>query len=87
MSNKTIEKIWYGKIKPFEQLRVDDTETNKNATLFRKELLTTLTSEQKELLEKYESAQDEVIAFYEKKSFESGFKLGVNIIIESMGKS
>ena len=55
--------------------------------MLRKELLATLTNEQKELLERYESAQDAVTAIYEKKSFERGFKLGVNLIIESVGKS
>ena len=90
MPNKTIEKIWYGKVKPFEQLRDDeghDTEVYKNVSVLRKELLATLTNEQKELLERYESAQDAVTAICEKKSFERGFKLGVNLIIESVGKS
>ena len=89
MSNKTIEKIWYGKIIPYEQLKLDSDDVKwarDFAMQCHDELFSTLTPEQKTLLEKYEYAQDRATALCEQKSFASGFKLGVNIIIESIEK-
>ncbi|MGM9682031.1 MAG: DUF6809 family protein [Eubacteriales bacterium] len=62
---KTIDKLWYGNIFPFEQCTRDDKclkELLKLVTRNREELNGTLTDKQKETLEKYEDCIDEMQA-------------------------
>ena len=90
MRDETLEKLWFGKIIPYEQFNADNEKLNSiriSAMQYYDKLSSTLTTEQKDLLSKYEEMQDKAISLSEKNSFTCGFKLGVRIIIESMEKT
>lgn len=87
--HKTLEDLWYGNIRPFEQA-TEDSKAVQDAlhTMgdIRKHLCDTLSESQKTLLAKYDAAVGNVSAACEQKAFEYGFRLGSNLMLAVLDK-
>ncbi len=87
--HKTLEDLWYGNIRPFEQATENSEAVQETLRVMgdiRKELCDTLTESQKTLLAKYDAAVGNVSATCEQKAFEYGFRLGGNLILAVLDK-
>lgn len=85
----TLEELWYGNIIPMEHSIEGNTYIKKLINLMSKnrEILSeTLNDSQKELLEKYDDAVNEMYCEIEKEAFVYAFRLGGNIMLETVGK-
>lgn len=85
----TLEELWYGNIIPMEHSIEENTYIKKLINLMSKnrEILSeTLNDSQKELLEKYDDAVNEMYCEIEKEAFVYAFRLGGNIMLETVGK-
>ena len=83
----TLEDLYYGNLFPHEKCaKLDDEMKELLGLLNRNEekLIATLSDEQKETFEKYKDCNREIYEICERQSFITGFKLGANIVIESM---
>lgn len=79
-----LEDLYYGNLFPHEKVSKLDDETKELLGLLNRneeKLIATLSDEQKETFEKYKDCNREIC---ERQSFITGFKLGANIVIESM---
>lgn len=82
---KTLEKLWFGNICPYEKhIRKGSDFENLVRLIFKNEekLNETLTESQKETFEKFKDCQCEMTDISEREAFVSGFRLGAKIIIE-----
>lgn len=82
-----LKKLYYGKIIPWEETFVKDSEygrTIHSLTINENKLLETLNDEEKELYKKISYAQNELSAISVCNSFTKGFSLGMKITIESL---
>ena len=87
---KTIDKLWYGNISPFEQCTRGDKRLKELLKLVarnREELGETLTEKQKETLEKFEDCMNEMHGVTERDAFSYGFRLGVQLMAETFLKA
>ena len=81
-----INELWYGNVSPFEQCTRGDKrlkELLKLVARTREELDGTLTDKQKETLEKFEDCMNEMHSITERDAFSYGFRLGVQLMVES----
>ncbi len=84
-----LEELWYGNIIPMEHSIGGNAHIKKLINLMGKnrEILSeTLNDSQKELLEKYDDAVNEMYCEIEKEAFVYAFRLGGNIMLETVGK-
>ena len=83
---KTLDKLWYGNISPFEQCTRGDKCLKELLPLIarnRDELGASLTDKQKEALEKFEDCMNEMHNITERDPFSYGFRLGVRLMAEA----
>ena len=83
---KILDELWYGNISPFEQCTRGDKRLKERLKLVarnREELDGTLTDKQKETLEKFEECMNEMHSITERDAFSYGFRLGVQLMVES----
>lgn len=83
----TLEDLYYGNLLPQEKVSKLDDETKELLGLLNRneeKLIATLSDEQKETFEKYKDCNREIYEICEQQSFITGFKLGAQIVIESM---
>lgn len=81
------EKLWYGTVAMNEKTIISGSELerlSKSANRQEEALSETLTEKQKDELEKLLSKRVEISCLHEYEAFEKGFKLGVQLILESM---
>ena len=87
--HKTLEDLWYGNIRPFEQA-TEDSKSVQDAMCamgdIRKQLCDTLTESQKAILSDYDAAVGNVSTACEQKAFEYGFRLGSNLMLAVLDK-
>ena len=84
---KITDELWYGNISPFEQCTRGDKRLKELLKLVarnREELDGTLTVKQKETLEKFEECMNEMHSTTERDAFSYGFRLGVQLMAESL---
>ena len=84
-----IKELWYGNIIPMEHSVEGNAYIKKLINLMgknREKLTETMTDSQKELLAKYDDAVNEMYCEIEKEAFVYAFRLGGNIILETVGK-
>ena len=82
-----LEDLYYGNLLPQEKVSKLDDETKELLGLLNRnegKLTATLSDEQKETFEKYKDCNREISEICERQSFITGFKLGAQIVIESM---
>lgn len=82
-----LEDLWYGNIIPMEDSGEKNKHIKKLSTLmseYRDELVETMSDKQKELLMKYDDTVNSMYAEFEKEAFVCGFKLGCQIISETL---
>ena len=85
----TLEDLWYGNIRPFEQATEDSKAVQDVLCAMgdiRKQLCDTLTESQKAILSDYDAAVGNVSAACEQKAFEYGFRLGSNLMLAVLDK-
>ena len=85
MTDGTIKKLWADNCERQGDDTVEYSEKKREALGYREVLCETLSKEQKCLLDKYENAWGRISASDEQKSFVKGFKLGIRLLMESMG--
>ena len=82
-----LEDLWFGNIDPHESAILTDNKRYKHLLSLmgriRDELTETLTDKEKEMLEKYDETINEMHSLAEVEAFSCGFRLGVNLMIES----
>lgn len=85
-----LEELWYGNINPMETSHTEKdpgyAEAMRLVNSNSERLKETLTDEQKELLLRYCESRTELSNITELDAFKTGFKLGVEIVIESITK-
>ena len=82
-----LEDLYYGNLFPHEKCAKLDDEVKELLKLLNRneeKLAAALTEAQKETFEKYKDCNREIYEICERQSFITGFKLGANIVIESM---
>lgn len=83
----TLEDSYYGNLFPHEKCAILDDEMKELIGLLNRnegKFTATLSDEQKETFEKYKHCNREISEICERQSFITGFKLGAQIVIESM---
>ena len=83
----TLEDLYYGNLFPHEKCAKLDDEVKALLKLLNRneeKLTATLSEDQKETFEKYKDCNREISEICERQSFITGFKLGAQIVIESM---
>lgn len=83
----TLEDLYYGNLFPHEKCAKLEDETKELLGLFNRneeKLTVTFSDEQKETFEKYKDCNREISGICERQSFITGFKLGAEIVIESI---
>ena len=86
----TLENLWYGNIRPFEQSFKKDSAYAELLSLVirhQEDLQALLNDEEKEIFEKFTDCSNEMHDLSERESFTKGFTLGARIIIEVMANS
>ncbi len=83
-----IKNIWYGNLEP-QDLTDEDiekaNELSEKVNSCYENLVEKLSKESQKLLDEYISSFEQYNCFLEEKAFESGFKLVVQAIVESLG--
>ena len=82
-----LENLWYGNIRPVEKFVDDNVEYKSLLRLVsknRENFEATLSPEQTELFKKYSTAANEMNSTAEVEAFSYGFRLGVQLMIESV---
>ena len=82
-----LKDIWYGNLEPQEMAGDDLKKANEyaeNVNRCYEKLVDKLSNESQKLLDDYISSFEQYNCFLEEKAFESGFKLAVNTIVESL---
>ena len=81
-----LENLWYGNVNPHEAILTENRRYKRLLSLMgrnRDELTETLTDKQLETLEKYDEAMNEMHSLTEVEVFSYGFRLGVQLMIET----
>lgn len=81
------EKLWYGTVAMNEKTIISGSELDrllKSANRLEEALSETLTEKQKNDLENLLSKRVEISCLHEYEAFEKGFKLGMQLILESI---
>ena len=82
-----LKDIWYGNLEPQALNDEDAGKANKLAEKVNscyEKLVDKLSNESQKLLDEYIASFEQYNCFLEEKAFESGFKLAVNTIVESL---
>lgn len=81
-----LEDLWYGNIDPHEMILAGNKRYKHLLSIMsrnRDELNETLTEKQAEILERYDASINEMHSLAEVEAFSYGFRVGVNLMIES----
>ena len=82
-----LEELFYGNICPNTDCRSRDKETKQLMGYIadhHDNLLSTLNEQQKEILEKFDDCYNELIDINEREIFAYAFKLGANLMLETL---
>ena len=82
-----LNELWYGNVSPFEQCTRGNKRLKELLKLVarnREDLDGTLTEMQKEAIEKFEDCMNEMHSITERDAFSYGFRLGVQLMAESV---
>ena len=83
-----LEELWYGNIQPMEVSHIENNAQYKEALQLVNRnydrLQEELTEKQKELLIRYAESRNEFSNITELDAFETGFKLGAGLVIETI---
>ena len=86
MANNILKEFWHGLIIPNEQAQANSPRAQhlkKLTSTIEQELQATFTPEQAALFEKYDRHQANLASIWEEEIFIYGFKLGLNMAMES----
>ncbi len=82
-----LNDLWYGNLEPQALNNEDADKANilaEKANSCYEKLVSKLSNESQKLLDEYISSFEQYNCFLEEKAFESGFKLAVQAIVESL---
>lgn len=87
MKKSILKALWFGQINPWEenvQQTEESVELHAQMKACREKLCQVLTDEGLQLLEQYDGFQDDALSHAEINGFISGFRLGAQIMLETM---